>query len=57
MIGVKLMHVFGKALAKHEFGVIMSPLLSAHSQMGISLAFHIVFAVIGVSLPLMEMRP
>jgi cytochrome bd ubiquinol oxidase subunit I len=31
----------------------MSPLLSARSQMGLSLAFHIVFAAIGVSLPLM----
>src|SRR6201996_9541716 len=31
----------------------MSDLLSARSQMGMSLAFHILFAVIGVSLPLM----
>lgn len=31
----------------------MSPLLSARSQMGMSLAFHIIFAAIGVSLPLM----
>src|ERR1700761_1555425 len=31
----------------------MSPLLSARSQMGFSLAFHIIFAAIGVSLPLM----
>jgi cytochrome bd ubiquinol oxidase subunit I len=31
----------------------MSDLLSARSQMGLSLVFHIVFAVIGVSLPLM----
>lgn len=32
---------------------MMSDLLSARSQMGLSLAFHIIFAVIGVSLPLM----
>src|SRR5215468_2200146 len=32
---------------------IMSDLLSARSQMGLSLAFHIIFAVLGVSLPLM----
>jgi cytochrome d ubiquinol oxidase subunit I len=32
---------------------MMSDLLSARSQMGMSLAFHIIFAVIGVSLPLM----
>ena len=31
----------------------MSNLMSARSQMGLSLAFHIIFAVIGVSLPLM----
>ena len=31
----------------------MSGLLTARSQMGLSLAFHIIFAVIGVSLPLM----
>jgi cytochrome d ubiquinol oxidase subunit I len=31
----------------------MNDLLSARSQMGMSLAFHIIFAVIGVSLPLM----
>ena len=31
----------------------MSPLLAARSQMGLSLAFHIIFAAIGVSLPLM----
>jgi cytochrome bd ubiquinol oxidase subunit I len=31
----------------------MTPLLSARSQMGFSLAFHIIFAAIGVSLPLM----
>jgi cytochrome d ubiquinol oxidase subunit I len=31
----------------------MSDLLSARSQMGLSLAFHIIFAVLGVSLPLM----
>src|SRR5262249_20312859 len=31
----------------------MSYLLSARSQMGLSLAFHIIFAVLGVSLPLM----
>src|SRR5215469_13394482 len=31
----------------------MSGLMSARSQMGLSLAFHIIFAVIGVSLPLM----
>lgn len=31
----------------------MSNLLSARCQMGLSLAFHIIFAVIGVSLPLM----
>jgi cytochrome bd ubiquinol oxidase subunit I len=32
---------------------LMSDLLSARSQMGLSLAFHIIFAVLGVSLPLM----
>src|ERR1700761_5049365 len=32
---------------------MMSDLLSARSQMGLSLAFHIIFAVIGVSFPLM----
>ena len=31
----------------------MSDLLAARSQMGISLAFHIVFAVIGIAMPLM----
>lgn len=31
----------------------MTPLLSARSQMGFSLAFHIIFAAMGVSLPLM----
>lgn len=31
----------------------MSDLLSARSQMGFSLAFHIIFAVLGVALPLM----
>src|SRR5574342_779322 len=31
----------------------MSDLLSARSQMGVSLAFHIVFAVIGIAMPLM----
>jgi hypothetical protein len=31
----------------------MDNLIAARSQMGMSLAFHIVFAVIGVSLPLM----
>jgi cytochrome bd ubiquinol oxidase subunit I len=31
----------------------MNDLLSARSQMGLSLAFHIIFAAIGVSLPLM----
>jgi cytochrome d ubiquinol oxidase subunit I len=31
----------------------MSDLLAARSQMGMSLAFHIIFAVIGVALPLM----
>ena len=31
----------------------MSDLLSARSQMGMSLAFHIIFAVLGVGLPLM----
>src|SRR5436189_4294707 len=31
----------------------MSDLLAARSQMGVSLAFHIVFAVIGVAMPLM----
>src|ERR1700761_6076045 len=31
----------------------MTPLMSARSQMGLSLAFHIIFAVIGVSFPLM----
>ena len=31
----------------------MSDLLSARSQMGLSLAFHIIFAVLGVALPLM----
>jgi len=31
----------------------MTALLSARSQMGLSLAFHIIFAAIGVSLPLM----
>jgi len=31
----------------------MNDLLSARSQMGLSLAFHIIFAVLGVSLPLM----
>jgi cytochrome bd ubiquinol oxidase subunit I len=31
----------------------MSGLLAARSQMGISLAFHIIFAVAGVALPLM----
>ena len=31
----------------------MSDLFAARSQMGISLAFHIIFAVIGVALPLM----
>src|SRR5207245_1674888 len=31
----------------------MSDLLAARSQMGISLAFHIVFAVIGIAMPVM----
>src|SRR5438093_6102767 len=31
----------------------MSDLLAARSQMGVSLAFHIVFAVIGIAMPLM----
>ena len=31
----------------------MSDLLAARSQMGMSLAFHIIFAVVGVALPLM----
>ena len=31
----------------------MDNLITARSQMGISLAFHIIFATIGVSLPLM----
>src|SRR5271170_3030887 len=31
----------------------MSDLMSARSQMGFSLAFHIIFAVLGVALPLM----
>jgi cytochrome bd ubiquinol oxidase subunit I len=31
----------------------MSSLLAARSQMGVSLAFHIVFAVIGIAMPLM----
>jgi cytochrome d ubiquinol oxidase subunit I len=31
----------------------MNDLIAARSQMGMSLAFHIIFAVIGVSLPLM----
>src|SRR3989454_12585145 len=31
----------------------MSDLLAARSQMGISLAFHIVFAVVGIAMPLM----
>jgi hypothetical protein len=31
----------------------MSDLLGARSQMGMSLAFHIIFAVVGVALPLM----
>jgi cytochrome bd ubiquinol oxidase subunit I len=31
----------------------MDNLAAARSQMGISLAFHIIFAVIGVALPLM----
>src|SRR5438094_1993052 len=31
----------------------MPDLLAARSQMGVSLAFHIVFAVIGIAMPLM----
>src|SRR5438034_7412032 len=31
----------------------MSDLLAARSQMGVSLAFHIVFAVIGIAMPVM----
>src|SRR5881296_1554380 len=31
----------------------MNDLLAARSQMGVSLAFHIVFAVIGIAMPLM----
>src|SRR6059036_2731954 len=31
----------------------MKDLLAARSQMGVSLAFHIVFAVIGIAMPLM----
>src|SRR5213596_1712116 len=31
----------------------MNDLLAARAQMGISLAFHIVFAVIGIAMPLM----
>src|ERR671922_1776715 len=31
----------------------MSDLLAARSQMGVSLAFHIIFAVIGIAMPLM----
>src|SRR5437016_14501240 len=31
----------------------MSDLLAARSQMGISLAFHIVFAVVGIAMPVM----
>src|ERR1043166_9124575 len=31
----------------------MSDLLAARSQMGVSLAFHIVFAVVGIAMPVM----
>lgn len=41
------------ALQRIRNRCMMSDLLSARSQMGMSLCFHIIFAVIGVSLPLM----
>ena len=31
----------------------MSDFLAAHSQMGTTLAFHIIFAAVGIALPLM----
>jgi cytochrome d ubiquinol oxidase subunit I len=35
----------------------MDNFIAARSQMGMSLAFHIIFAAIGVSLPLIQQNP
>jgi hypothetical protein len=37
-------------------GGILNDLFFARSQMGMSLAFHIIFAVIGMAMPLLALR-